>query len=133
MNKKHKALFLFFTKWLELLLFNATFNNISVVLWWSVLLVEETRVSRYINYLLQVRQTLSLYWEHIAMSRNQTLVVIGTDYIGRCKQTLVVIGTDYIGRCKSNYHMVLFSICFLHTYHFPKILTTFINSFRHGE
>ena len=100
MNKKHKALFLFFTKWLELLLFNATFNNISVVLWWSVLLVEETRVSRYINYLLQVRQTLSLYWEHIAMSRNQTLVVIGTDYIGRCKQTLVVIGTDYIGRCK---------------------------------
>jgi hypothetical protein len=24
--------------------FNATFNNISVILWWSVLLVEETRV-----------------------------------------------------------------------------------------
>jgi hypothetical protein len=24
--------------------FNATFNNISVVSWWSVLLVEETRV-----------------------------------------------------------------------------------------
>ena len=26
--------------------FNATFNNISVILWWSVLLVEETRVPR---------------------------------------------------------------------------------------
>jgi len=24
--------------------FNATFNNISVILWWSVLLVEEIRV-----------------------------------------------------------------------------------------
>ena len=27
------------------LVFNATFNNISVIRWWSVLLVEETEVS----------------------------------------------------------------------------------------
>jgi hypothetical protein len=27
---------------LGLLVFNATFNNISAILWWSVLLVEET-------------------------------------------------------------------------------------------
>ena len=27
-----------------LVVFNATFNNISVISWWSVLLVEETRV-----------------------------------------------------------------------------------------
>jgi hypothetical protein len=26
------------------MLFNATFNNFSVILWWSVLLVEETEV-----------------------------------------------------------------------------------------
>jgi len=26
-----------------LMVFNATFNNISVILWWSVLLVEENR------------------------------------------------------------------------------------------
>jgi len=26
------------------MVFNATFNNISVILWWSVLLVEETGV-----------------------------------------------------------------------------------------
>jgi hypothetical protein len=26
------------------MVFNATVNNISVILWWSVLLVEETRV-----------------------------------------------------------------------------------------
>jgi len=28
------------------MVFNATFNNISVILWWSVLLVEETGVPR---------------------------------------------------------------------------------------
>jgi hypothetical protein len=28
------------------MVFNATFNNISVMSWWSVLLVEETGVSR---------------------------------------------------------------------------------------
>jgi hypothetical protein len=28
------------------MMFNATFNNISVISWWSVLLVEETRVPR---------------------------------------------------------------------------------------
>jgi len=30
--------------WFGLMMFNATFNNISVILWRSVLLVEETRV-----------------------------------------------------------------------------------------
>ena len=29
---------------LSIIVFNAIFNNISVILWWSVLLVEETRV-----------------------------------------------------------------------------------------
>ena len=29
---------------LGVIVFNATFNNISVILWWSVLLVEETGV-----------------------------------------------------------------------------------------
>ena len=28
------------------MMFNATFNNISVISWWSVLLLEETRVPR---------------------------------------------------------------------------------------
>jgi hypothetical protein len=35
------------------MVFNATFNNISVISWRSVLLVEETRVPRE-NHLLQV-------------------------------------------------------------------------------
>jgi hypothetical protein len=28
--------------WFGVIMFNATFNNISVILWWSILLVEET-------------------------------------------------------------------------------------------
>jgi hypothetical protein len=27
--------------WFVVMMFNATFNNISVILWWSILLVEE--------------------------------------------------------------------------------------------
>jgi hypothetical protein len=27
--------------WFGVMMFNATFNNISVILWWSILLVEE--------------------------------------------------------------------------------------------
>ena len=30
----------------RVMVFNATFNNISAILWWSVLLVEETRLLR---------------------------------------------------------------------------------------
>jgi len=33
------------------MVFNATFNNISVMLWWSVLFVEETGVPRGIDHL----------------------------------------------------------------------------------
>jgi hypothetical protein len=33
-------------KTIFVIVFNATFNNISVISWWSVLLVEETRVPR---------------------------------------------------------------------------------------
>ena len=29
--------------WFKFMVFNATFNNISVILWWSVLLMVETR------------------------------------------------------------------------------------------
>ena len=32
--------------WLEVMVLNATFNNISVISWWSVLLVKDTGVPR---------------------------------------------------------------------------------------
>jgi hypothetical protein len=40
------------------LVFNATFDNSSVKSWWSVLLVEETRVPETITDLLQVTDKL---------------------------------------------------------------------------
>jgi hypothetical protein len=30
--------------WFRFMVFNATFNNISAILWWSVLLMEETGI-----------------------------------------------------------------------------------------
>ena len=33
-----------FRVWVRVMVFNATFNNISVLPWWSVLLVEETEI-----------------------------------------------------------------------------------------
>ena len=59
------------------MVFNATFNNISVLSWWSVLLVEETRVPGE---------------NHRPVTGHQ--------------QTLVVIGTDCTGSCKSNYYTI---------------------------
>ena len=59
----------------SLMVFNATFNNISVILWWSVLLVEETGVPGE-NYWPATShwQTLShiLYWVHFSKSGIQT-------------------------------------------------------------
>jgi len=40
------------------MVFNATFNNVSVISWWSVLLVEETAVLGENHYLQQVTDKL---------------------------------------------------------------------------
>jgi hypothetical protein len=57
------------------MVFNATFNNISVISWWSVLLVEETRVPGENHRLSQVTDKLyhiMLYRVHLAMRGIQT-------------------------------------------------------------
>jgi hypothetical protein len=67
---------------------NATFNNISVILWRSALLDEETWYRKKTTDLPQVQQTLS----HNVVSSTprlsgfelSTLVVIDTDCIGSC-------------------------------------------------
>jgi hypothetical protein len=64
-----------------LMVSNATFNNILVTSWWSVLLVEETGENH---------QPAESHWQ--TLSHNVELT------------TLVVVCTDCIDSCKSNYH-----------------------------
>ena len=77
-----------------LMVFNATFNNISVILWQSVLLVEETGVSG------EYYRPVASHWQPLSHNvAHLTLIEIQT-------HKSVVIGTDWIGSCKSNYHTI---------------------------
>ena len=79
------------------MVFNATFNIISVISWLSVLLVEETVVSGENHQPVvshwQTFQCIMLYRVHLTRA-------------GFELTSLVVIGTDCIGSCKSNYHII---------------------------
>ena len=75
------------------MVFNATFNNISVISWWSVLLVEETGVHGENHW------PVASHWQ--TLSHN---VVSSTLRHERGSNSLVVIGTDCFGSCTSNYH-----------------------------
>ena len=75
------------------MVFNITFNNISVISKRLVLLVEETRVpGENHGHDVSHWQTLSHYTSPCA---------------GFKLSTLVVIGTDCTGSCKSNYHTIM--------------------------
>ena len=76
------------------ILFNTTFNNISVISWQRVLVVEETGVPEVNHW------HVAIHWQ--ALSHN---VVSSTPSWAEFELTAyVVICTDYIGSCKSNNH-----------------------------
>ena len=64
------------------MVFNATFNNISVILWRSVLLVEETTDLSQVTDKLYHIILYTSPWSRFELT---TYVVIGTDCIGSCK------------------------------------------------
>ena len=78
--------------WVRFMVLNATFNNISVWSWRSVLLVLETEVSR----------------ENLSVTNFIIYCCIKctSQWTGSELTTLVVIGTDCTGSCKSNYHLI---------------------------
>ena len=78
------------------MVFYATFNNISVISWRSVLSVEETGVHG------ENHRPVASHWQiyHIMLYR------VHFAWAGFELATLVVIGIDWIGSCKSNYHMI---------------------------
>ena len=77
------------------MVFNATFNNISVLSWRSVLLMEETGVLRE-NH--TCRKSLT---SHILLYRVHSTWVIFK------LTTLVVISSNCICSCKSNHHTIM--------------------------
>jgi hypothetical protein len=72
------------------MVFNTTFNNISVTSWWSVLLLEETGVPG------ENQRPVASHWQ--TLSHN----IASSTWTGFEITTLVVIGTDCTGSCKSN-------------------------------
>ena len=76
------------------MVFNATFNNISVILWRSVLLVEEAG-----KKLPTCRKSLTNFITYHCIDYT-------SPWMGFEITTLVVIDTDCTVSCKSNYHMI---------------------------
>jgi hypothetical protein len=79
------------------MVFNATFNNISAISWQSVLLVEETRVPE------ENHRSATSQWQ--TLSHN---VVSSTSLpSGILTHNVMVIDTDCKGSHKSNYHTIM--------------------------
>ena len=80
------------------MVFNATFNNIAVILWQSVLLMVE-KVPR------ENQRPVVSHWQTLSYN-----VVSSSEYtspwMGFELTSLVVIGTDCTGSCKFNYYEI---------------------------
>jgi hypothetical protein len=79
-------------------MFNANFNNISVISWWSILLVKETGV------LGENQRHVESHWQ--TLSHN---VVSSTPHHEQGSNSQM-IGTDCIGSCESIYNTITTTI-----------------------
>ena len=78
------------------MVFNATFNNISVISCHSVLLVEDLEKTVDLSQVTDKIYHIILYRVHITVSEFKLT-------------TIVVIDTDCVCSCKSNYHTIVTS------------------------
>ena len=84
---------------IRVMVFNATFNNISVLSWRSVLMVKETRIPRENHQPAAVPQIIDKLY-HIMLYR------VHPTWAEFQLTTIVVLGTDCTGSYKSNYHTI---------------------------
>ena len=97
LNQLNEFLLVYVDGWFDWsMVFNATFNNISVISWRSVLRLEETGVLGE-NY-----RSVASHWQ--TLSHN--VVSSTSPWTGFELITLVVIGIDCIDSFKSNYHTI---------------------------
>ena len=75
------------------MVFNATFDDISVISWRLIWLEEETWVPG------ENQPPAASHWQTLSHNVSSTHRLSGIKLT-----TLMVIGTDYIGSCKFNYH-----------------------------
>ena len=86
-NRLNNNDFSYFILWFRFMVFNATFNNISIISWRSVLFVKETGENQ---------RPVASHWQilsHIVVSSTKMVVVIGTDCIGSYKSNYHTITT----------------------------------------
>jgi hypothetical protein len=81
---------------LWVMVFNATFNNISVISWLSVLLVEETRIPE------ENHRPAACHWQTLS----HKVARVHLAWVGFELTTLVVIGTDFTSSSNSNYYKI---------------------------
>jgi hypothetical protein len=83
------------------MVFNTTFNNISVISWLSVLLVKETRVPG------ENHRPAASHWQTLSHD-----VVSSTSRLTEIRSHNFRICIDYIGSGKSNYHLYYLTFMF---------------------
>ena len=86
-------IFLLEISWFLFMVLNATFNNISIISWRSVLLVDETGIHR----------SVASHWQTFI---TYYCIENTSPWTGFELTTLVVLGIDCKGSCKSNYRVI---------------------------